>query len=188
MISLRIMSKSISAIIIINLFVISFLFINITAKPELSSAVEYYKKLGLEKTKVPSINNIKNVSIFMERGMCNGICPHYSLLIFGNGTINYEGKEFVNVKGHQIYNVSQEKIIELVKEFYKINYFSFNNTYDNIVITDQPTVNTSISINGIYKSVFDNHGANAPNNLRLLENKIDEIANSTHFLGPLHSK
>ena len=52
------------------------------------------------------------------------------------------------------------------------------------VISDQRTVSTSINMSGIYKSVFDNHGAIAPEGLRLLESKIDETTNSSKWVQP----
>jgi capsid portal protein len=73
---------------------------------------------------------------------------------------------------------------ELVEEFYNINYFSLNDTFDKIVKTDQPTVITSININGTFKSIFDNLGAIAPEDLRVLENRIDEITNSSKWIEP----
>ena len=45
-------------------------------------------------------------------------------MIFGNGIVIYNGKEFVNVIGHQVSRMPQERVGELVKEFYKANYFS----------------------------------------------------------------
>lgn len=133
---------------------------------------------------IPSINEINNITIRLQRNMCLGTCPVYSLEIFGNGTVVYNGERFVNVTGQQISNIPQEKVRKLVEEFYKINYYSFKDAYNEIVKTDQPTVSTSINMSGIYKSVFDNHGATAPEGLRLLENKIDEITNSSKWVQP----
>lgn len=127
---------------------------------------------------------INDVTITLERNMCMGTCPVYSLEIFGNGTVVYDGNRFVNVTGQQISNISQDRVRDLVEEFYKINYFSLNDKYDQVVITDQRTVTTSIDTNGTYKSVFDNHGAIAPEGLRALEDKIDEITNSSKWIDP----
>lgn len=127
---------------------------------------------------------INDVTITLERNMCMGTCPVYSLEIFGNGTVVYDGNRFVNVTGQQISNISQDRVRDLVEEFYKINYFSLNDKYDQVVITDQRTVTTSIDTNGSYKSVFDNHGAIAPEGLRALEDKIDEITNSSKWIEP----
>jgi hypothetical protein len=128
--------------------------------------------------------NLDNIIITLERGLCFGTCPYYSLNIFENGTVVYNGYKFVNVTGQQISKISEEEIGELVREFYNINYFSLKDNYTEIVSTDQPAVTTSININGIYKEVIDNQGAIAPQGLRLLENKIDEVTNSSKWTKP----
>jgi Domain of unknown function (DUF6438) len=136
---------------------------------------------------IPPLNQINynnNVAITLERNACFGICPIYSLKVFGNGTAVYNGERFVNITGQKISTISQQKVRELVEEFYKINYFGLNDTYNKLVKTDQPTVITSINITGVYKSVFDNYGSIAPQGLRLLENKIDEITNSSKWIEP----
>ncbi|HZE77991.1 MAG TPA: DUF6438 domain-containing protein [Nitrososphaeraceae archaeon] len=136
---------------------------------------------------IPSLNQINynnNVAITLERNACFGICPIYSLKVFGNGTVVYNGERFVNITGQKISTIPHQKVRELLEEFYKINYFGLNDTYNKIVKTDQPTVNTSINITGVYKSVFDNYGSIAPQGLRLLENKIDEITNSSKWIEP----
>ena len=133
---------------------------------------------------IPSTYNVTNVTIGMERNMCMGTCPVYSLEIFGNGTVIYYGDRFVNVTGKQISNISEDKVKELIGEFYKIHYFSLNDTYDKVIKTDQPTVITSININGTFKSIFDNLGAIAPEGLRVLEDKIDQFINSSKWIDP----
>jgi hypothetical protein len=135
-------------------------------------------------TSPSTISDLSNVTIGMERNMCMGTCPVYSLEIFGNGTLVYNGERFVNVTGKQISSIPENEVKELAEEFYNINYFSLNDTFDKIVQTDQPTVITSININGTFKSIFDNLGAIAPEGLRALENRIDEITNSSKWIEP----
>jgi Domain of unknown function (DUF6438) len=153
---------------------IALAFINNTSQTINSTAV----------STTPLINDFSNITIGIERNMCLGACPVYSLEIFGNGTVVYIGERFVNVTGTQISNISKDKVKELVEEFYNIDYFSLNDTYDKIVKTDQPTVTTSINISGAFRSIFDNLGALAPEGLRTLENEIDEIANSSKWIKP----
>ena len=121
-----------------------------------------------------------NVIIAMERSSCYGAYPAYSLTFYGNGTIFYEGKNrYVNITGKQTSEIHKEKVKELVDEFYKINYFSLKDKYDQL-ITDIPYTTTSITINGKYKSVYNRAGA--PKELNELENKIDEITNSKQWI------
>ena len=57
---------------------------------------------------------------------------------------------YVNVTGIQTSEISQEKIQEIVDEFYQIDYFSLDDVYD-LPISDIPHTITSIRINGKYK-------------------------------------
>lgn len=120
-----------------------------------------------------------DVVITMYRSVCYGACPVYSLTIYGNGTVVYEGEMYVKVTGEQTSEISQEKIQEIVDEFYRIDYFSLDDVYD-LPITDIPHTIASIRINGKYKSIYNRAGA--PKELKELENRIDEITNSKQWV------
>jgi hypothetical protein len=97
------------------------------------------------------------------------------LTIYGNGTVIYEGRNFVAVTGKRTGSIAPEDVRELVKNFYDIDYFSLRDEYVDQV-TDLPTTTTSIRIDGRFKEIVDYYGA--PEALRQLEYRIDEIANS----------
>lgn len=128
----------------------------------------------------PPPNSIENVVITLERTVCFGSCPDYTLTIYGNGTLIYEGRNFVAVTGRQTSNISQEHIQELARAFYAIGYFSLKNEY-SAPVTDLPTTTTSIAIDGRYKKIVNYYGA--PEQLIELENMIDDIAGSERWVG-----
>lgn len=122
---------------------------------------------------VPS--SLDNTVISMKRTVCFGSCPDYELTIYGNGTVIYEGHNFVAITGKRSAIVPSEDVRELVSDFYDINYFSLRDEY-TAQVTDLPTTTTSIRIDGRFKQIIDYYGA--PEELRQLEDKIDDIANS----------
>lgn len=127
-----------------------------------------------------------NVNITMSRGACHGTCPVYYLEIDGTGKVIYRGYEHVNVTGERTSNIAPEKVKELVNQFNNSDYFNLNDRYDQIEITDQPTVETSIRIDRTFKSVYDYLGTiKLPELLKLrqLENMIDEVTNSSQWVG-----
>lgn len=127
-----------------------------------------------------------NVNITMSRGPCHGICPVYYLEIDGDGNVLYGGYEHMNVTVEQRSSIPPEKVKELINQFYNSSYFELKDRYDQIEITDQPTVETSISINRTFKSVYDYLGTiKLPElqKLRQLENMIDEVTNSSQWVG-----
>ena len=126
-------------------------------------------------TQPPKPTEFGDVLITLERTACFGTCPVYKLSISGDGKVVYEGIRFVNITGTQTTQISQDKIKELVDEFYNIGYFALKDKYD-APITDMPTTITSIAIDGRIKKVGNYYGA--PKKLDELENKIDEITDS----------
>lgn len=129
---------------------------------------------------LPPNQSIENAMITMERTPCFGFCPDYSLTIFGNGTVIYEGKNFVDTTGRQITSISREQVRLLIDEFYRIDFFSLKDEYADQV-TDLPTTTTSIRIDNRFKQVIDYYGA--PGQLRELEDKIDEVTKSYVWTG-----
>ena len=126
------------------------------------------------------------VNITMSRGPCRGLCPVYYLEIDGDGNVIYRGYEHVNVTGDRKSSIPPEKVKELVNQFYNLSYFDLEDRYDQIEITDQPTVETTINLNGTFKSVYDYLGTSySPElqKLRHLENMIDELTNSSQWVG-----
>ncbi|MCI0562668.1 MAG: DUF6438 domain-containing protein [Nitrososphaera sp.] len=117
--------------------------------------------------------------ITMERTVCFGTCPAYSLAIYSNGTVMYKGIAFVAITGVQRSEISQENLEQLVQEFYEIDYFSFEDRYEEPV-SDLPSTTTSITINGITKSVY-RYGS-GPEGLEELENRIDQIAGTEKWI------
>ncbi len=118
---------------------ISLVFASSITTPELIYAPNFSDRSITMGSVIQPINDT-NITIKLERNMCKGTCPYYSLIIYDNGTVIYNGKEFVNIRGHQVSGIPQERVGKLVEEFYKANYFSLDDSYDKIIITDQPTV------------------------------------------------
>ncbi|HWR57424.1 MAG TPA: DUF6438 domain-containing protein [Thermodesulfovibrionales bacterium] len=129
------------------------------------------------------LSEAEDVMITLERTICFGTCPAYKLTVYGNGTVEYEGKDHVKTMGRQTYAISREKVKELIYQFKRVNYFSLNDSYEKIDRTDFPYAITSIRINGKSKTIRHYRGDNtAPRELAALERKIDEIAGSARWI------
>jgi hypothetical protein len=128
-------------------------------------------------------SNYSNLVITLERTPCYGFCPVYKLTINGDGKVVYEGKDFVNIKSKVETVISQDKIEQLVQEFKKTDYFSLNDDYTTLTITDAPSVITSITLDEKTKTIEHYHGDfSAPEKLTELEDSIDEIVNSEQWI------
>ena len=134
------------------------------------------------KNKLYEPTDIQNVVITLKRSACFGICPTYNITIYGNGTVIYEGTANVNTTGIQISNITEDNLRLLISEFKKIDYFSLNETeIASHVVYDAPMFTTSLTINGKTKTIKHYETA-VPKQLTNLENKIDEIVNSSQWI------
>lgn len=132
-------------------------------------------------TPLPDIED--ELIIKLERTACFGKCPVYSLLIKGDGTVIYSGVDFVKIKGIQEAKISKDAVNRLITEFEKADYSSLKDSYTAFGKSDMPSVNTSISMGYMTKSVKHYHGdSSAPKQLTDLENKIDEIVNTAQWI------
>ena len=131
----------------------------------------------------PASNSLGELTITLERTVCHGFCPIYTLTIQGDGTVVYDGKDFVKTKGRAEITIQKEKIMQLLQEFEAIDYFNLNDKYTDRTITDAPSVITSITVDGKRKTIEHYHGDfNAPEELTKLEDKIDEIINTDQWI------
>ena len=119
--------------------------------------------------------------ITIERTGCEGQCPVYSAKIFADGTVVYFGKVFVKEEGERIFKISVEKLDELIRAFEKARYFLLRRRYDSS-ITCQPSTITSLKLEGRRKKIVENECA-GPDELEVLENKIDELAGLSQLIG-----
>ncbi len=129
--------------------------------------------------KPPKSLDYKHAVITLKRTACYGFCPVYTLTIYGDGRIVYEGEACVGVTGRQTAQISPDDVKALVDEFYRIDYFSLKDEY-RAPETDLPTTITSITVDGRSKEVLDYVAG--PVELKELEDRIDEVAGSEKWV------
>ena len=127
--------------------------------------------------------SLDDIIITLERTICCGRCPVYKLTIFGNGSVMYNGLEFVAIAGRHAANISKDKIQQLIAAFKKAGFFSLNNSYVEFMGIEDPFVITSLTINGKKKRVRHYLGdRSAPRQLKILEDEIDKIVCSDRWV------
>ncbi|MFM6954986.1 MAG: DUF6438 domain-containing protein [Ignavibacteria bacterium] len=127
---------------------------------------------------VPMKDAPEAYSIILERTACRGNCPVYSMTVFGDGTIEYEGYLNVPVKGKRIGTIPKDSILSLLNAIEKVNVNELQATYLKQGVTDMPSVLFKVihTKNGIIrgKSITDYQGDDtAPEALRMLYNQMD---------------
>jgi hypothetical protein len=78
----------------------------------------------------PKTGISKDLIIRLERTKCSGACPDYSLFVYDDGKIVYEGRHYVAVKGRREGRVPKSRVKQLLDEFHRIGYFSLKDRYD----------------------------------------------------------
>jgi hypothetical protein len=173
-------------------FLVVIIFVSVMSLPIIDNNIKAESSDVIKKnqTNIANINqssiNTDKVNITMSRSACFGACPVYYIEIHEDGKVIYRGYKNVDVIGEQSSTIPVEKVNELVNQFNHIGYFNLEDRYDELAITDQATVQTSIEIDGIFKSVHDYLGTiEVPElpKLRQLENMIDEVTNSSRWVG-----
>jgi Domain of unknown function (DUF6438) len=128
--------------------------------------------------------------VTLERTPCFGTCPVYQLSIFGDGTVRFAGKLHVATQGMATAKISPAAVDSLVVELESAGYFEFADAYVldapacGQYATDSPTVTTSLTVKGRTKQVRHDYGCSAaPPELRRLEQRIDEVAGTSRWIG-----
>src|SRR5436305_10435231 len=91
-------------------------------------------------------------SITLERTWCNGTCPIYTVTVRRDGTVTYDGEEYVKVRGHRSRRISSEQFQQLVREIQRIGFFKLKDEYTSKehpdgsfeTVTDLPSAITTV--------------------------------------------
>ena len=135
-------------------------------------------------TKQTPVFMYPDLVITMQRGLCLGSCPVYTLTILGDGSVFCKTSLDPAVKSQYLLTLHWRQIRDLVTAIYKADFFSLRDAY-RIPAYDLPSVILSITIDGRSKRIFHPgslgcNGVNdfAPPQLCDLEEKIVEIVNT----------
>jgi hypothetical protein len=123
--------------------------------------------------------------ITLERQPCFGFCPVYTLSIHGDGRVEYNGTDNVEVPGPQTSTIDPAAVQTLGDGMTEAGYFDFEDAYLNQDVTDNAYVITSITLSdGTTKRIEHYLGDfSAPEVLTELEARIDQTANSAQWVG-----
>jgi hypothetical protein len=124
----------------------------------------------------------KITEIAIERTACLGTCPEYSAVIKSDGTVRYHGEAFVSRKGDFTGKVNLWRF-NMLTRFIRESEFDQLDAGYTATVTDNPTVYTSVVMNGQRKTVKDYAHA-GPAKLWAIEELIDSLIATTEWNGP----
>jgi hypothetical protein len=124
------------------------------------------------------------VAITLERTPCFGGCPIYTVTIFDDGTVIYNGTRFVETTGEQTSEIDPETVTLMVEALANAGYFEWDEAYDIRTVTDVPSVITSVTRDGETHRILRYTGdTSAPLALPYVERWIDEMTNTQLWTG-----
>jgi hypothetical protein len=121
----------------------------------------------------------------LRRSGCLGSCPVYSIEVYTDGTVRYEGDAYVLMGGTASKRLTPEGMAELRRAVARAGFLALQrdccNCFDS---TDAPTVSLMLIDGAQAKKIDDYHGCDAtPKTVRDLEDEIDRIANVERWIG-----
>lgn len=111
--------------------------------------------------------------IKFERTACFGTCPVYEVVIRGDGSLTYTGKEFAQPKGIFKAQISPEDLRSLYERIAISGFFEMEDAYDG-PISDVPSAITEVQITDKRRKKVINRWE-APEDLIRLETYIDKL-------------
>lgn len=129
--------------------------------------------------------DLNSLRIEMARGSCYGPCPVYAIVLHGNGLVEYNGKQFVRVKGAQTTTISKDQLMQVLNELDRVQFFALE---DRAFLScfDVPSIKISIFIDGKAKSVFAQgcmfHSNGPQDQFYQAAKKIDSIVNTDQWI------
>ena len=113
----------------------------------------------------------ENSMIYINHGTCFGQCPSYSVTVYPDGQVTYEGYRFVATIGSKKFRVEREIAYQLAYYMSNNGFFGLHDTYP--VIPDAQRTTTGLSVNGNLKVVVD-YGVNIPAQLIGMRKQVEK--------------
>jgi len=132
----------------------------------------------------PANIDLTTLSITLQRTACYGSCPIYTVTLFGDGRVQYEGETFVQAKGKRSSHITPAQVQALLEDFRRADFFSALPQYV-AGVTDMPSENITFHYNGKTRGVdlYAPGMAGAPDSIANLPTLIDETAGTAKWIG-----
>lgn len=124
--------------------------------------------------------------IKMERTICYGTCPSYTLSILENGKVNFNGREYVAHEGEATGMMSQENLDELTKMIRQSHFMEIpSNPECKSRMTDHPSIFLTIRLDDKQHGITHYQGCKGfqyEEELYDLEESIDSLSGAEKWV------
>ena len=125
----------------------------------------------------------RSFRVTLERGGCFGTCPVYSVAVAADGTVDFDGGDYVFVRGRHRTRIDPDAVRRLYELARRADFFSLRASY-RAGVTDSATYVTTIEAGGRRWTLEDYVGETVgmPSIVRRLEDAIDEAAETRRWI------
>lgn len=134
----------------------------------------------------PSKFSTPDTLVQMERTICFGTCPSYTLLILEDGKVRFNGREFVRYKGEASGEMSHNNLEALVQKIKDSHFMEIPSNPDcRTRYTDHSSVFLTIKLDDNRNSITHYLGCKGfqyEKNLYELEEAIDSLSGANQWI------
>jgi ankyrin repeat protein len=140
------------------------------------------ERLPKDHVAAPVLRPNSKVAITLQRSGCFGSCPSYRVTLTAED-VEFDGGGYVVARGKHTAAVDPTDVRRLAKKFVNADFYSMDASYAASV-TDNPTYELSIEIDGHSKKVEDYVGSwvGMPAVITELEDEVDTIARTQRWI------
>jgi hypothetical protein len=133
----------------------------------------------------PEAHSGHEVVASLSRGACLGWCPSYTVQVFRDGTVEYNGESFVKTTGKATWTVTPADIAKIDDLFARNAFMKLGAAYTDYDMTDMPSATVSYAPpGGREKRVEHYYGDDdAPKALVVVEDGLDQIIGIEKYIG-----
>lgn len=114
-----------------------------------------------------------SLAISFEKTACFGRCPVYKVKIYQSGFATYEGINFSERLGLYSYWFTDLDIERIYQSALAIDFFELDEEYNNPLVSDLPSTQTRINLNGQDHKVKAR--MNVPEKLKMFQSELADI-------------
>lgn len=111
----------------------------------------------------------------MSKGPCFGFCPIYTLTVYSNGVVTYNGERNTNRQGMHLRILEKNELSALKSQLEKANLWQYQDLYKG-QLPDMQTVTITYWEEGDFKTIAGKDGRPKP--VVDIETTLEDIANS----------
>jgi Domain of unknown function (DUF6438) len=128
--------------------------------------------------------------VSLSRTVCFGMCPVYEVTLYEDGTLEYEGKEYVRVVGRKTTTINRATIAKVTQAIVASGIQKLGaHCCDCQEMTDHPSAVIGFQSDGRWTTIVDDHGCTkTPPAVRELEETLDTLLGTERFIGTLEER